>query len=127
MRFFYLFLFAVFVGACCSGAYEVAVFRVVYPELNQDRQLYIKKYTQHNIQNVADTILVGDLKESNEYTQLIEIEEGIEAYVFFIPETNYKDSVYNIEVIRKKCDKNIKETTYTINGKLKEGTRIIIK
>ena len=121
----FLVLMGVIFSACCRGPYEAPVFRISYPSAVNGKDLYVKSYNEESL-NFPDTISLGNLNSSNDYTQLLEINKETNAYVIFIPETTYYDSISDVNVVRKKCEKNIDRIEYKLNGTSTQGKRIVI-
>ena len=114
-----------FTSSCCKRPYEVPVLRISYPELNENKLLRVAIYKNDNF-GTPQELTLGELTETNNYSQPLEVNESVIAYVVFINETSYRDSIYNIAIKRDKCEKSIESIQYKLNGVEKESKRIEI-
>jgi hypothetical protein len=114
--------------SCCKKSpYEVAGVSLKYPNLADEQTLKALRYTGLNYQS-ADTIALGALNNGNDYGLFFEFQEqegSYYNYILFIENTDYKDTLTNIMVERKRCEK-IKNITYRWNGIEKSTNSIVV-
>lgn len=113
--------------SCCKEPYPVAGFTVIYTNLSSPETLKAVRTDKNNLSIVIDTINIGELNTSNNYSAFIEFENESPNYIIYIENTTYSDTISEISVERKGCKDKIKNFQYKFNGKTRTDKKLIIK
>lgn len=112
--------------SCCKGPYPVAGVTVKYPNLSSSETLKAVRTDKNNISIIIDTIAVGELNSSNDYSAFIEFENEPPNYIIFIENTQYSDTISEILVERKGCKEKIENFQYEFNGQIHTSENLTI-
>ena len=112
--------------SCCKGPYPLAGVTVSYPNLLSSATLKAARTDKKNLSIIIDTISIGELNNSNNYSVFIEFENEPPNYIIYIENTQYNDTISEILVERKGCTEKIKNFQYKFNGQLRTDNKLII-
>lgn len=130
MRHFYLFSFSLLLlsGCLCkSGPYEVLGLKVSYPTLNEPSTLYSIQFVNGNPNQITDTLEIGELNESNNYSLFVPLNEMAFEHILFVDNTDYQDTITDILERRDRCGNEIKTLEFQLNGEMKSGKELAIQ
>ena len=112
-------ILSLMISSCCKGPYEVAVISISYPNLSSSSVLNAHKTDRNNLNNITDTLVLGELNEQNSYTISIELKEDSPNYILFIESNSQVDTLSEINFSRKNnCKESIKDFHYKFNEEL---------
>jgi len=121
-------LLALIMASCCKGPYPIAAVSVSYPNLFSTKQLKAYTTDRDNLNNITDTLFLGELNASNSFTTVIDFDENAPNYILFVEGTIYTDTLSEIDYSRKNnCKKTIENFQYKFNGDLRIDTKITIE
>jgi len=112
--------------SCCKGPYPIAGLTVSYPNLSSSETLKVVRTDKNNLSTIIDTISIGELNTSNNYSTFIEFENEPPNYILFIENTQYVDTISEILVERKGCKEKIKNFQYKFNGQIRTDSKLTI-
>jgi hypothetical protein len=112
--------------SCCKGPYPVAGLTVNYPNLSGSGTLKALRTDKNNLSIIIDTISIGELNHSNNYSVFIEFENEPPNYIIYIGHTQYTDTISEIIVEREGCREKIKNFQYKFNGQTRTDKKITI-
>jgi len=112
--------------SCCKEPYPVAGLTVNYPNLSNSETLKVVRTDNNNISTIIDTISIGELNISNNYSVFIEFENDPKNYILYIENTQYIDTISEILVERKGCNEKIKNFQYKFNGQTRTDNKLTI-
>jgi hypothetical protein len=69
--------------SCCKGPYPVAGVTVSYPNLPSSATLKAARTDKNNLSIIIDTISIGELNNSNNYSVFIEFENEPPNYIMY--------------------------------------------
>ena len=73
-----------------------------------------------------DTIIIGELNTSNNYSVFIELENEPSNYIIYVDNTQHIDTISEILVERKSCKEKIKNFQYKFNGQTHADNKLTI-
>jgi|GEM_PF-4928245 len=114
-------------SSCCKGSYAVAGITVSYPNLLNAENLKAIRTDKSNFSAIIDTINLGELNSTNNYSTLLEFDNESANYILFVENTSYVDTISEIVIERKGCKEKIKKFNYNFNGKLYTDKKLMIK
>ncbi|MFP5471789.1 MAG: hypothetical protein ACLGGV_09355, partial [Bacteroidia bacterium] len=97
-----------------------------YPNLSSSKTLKAARTDKNNLSTIIDTISIGELNTSNNYSTFIEFENEPPNYILFIENTQYVDTISEILVERKGCKEKIKNFQYKFNGQTGTDNKLTI-
>lgn len=112
--------------SCCKGPYPVAGITVNYPSLSSSATLKAVRTAKNNLSIIIDTISIGELTNSNNYSVFIEFENEPPNYIIYVENTQYNDTISEINIDRKGCKNKIKKIQYKFNGQIRTDHKLII-
>lgn len=112
--------------SCCKGPYPVAGVTVSYPNLSNSETLKAARTDKNNLSVIIDTISIGQLNASNNYSVFIEFENEPPNYIIYVENTQHIDTISEILVERKGCKEKIKNFQYKFNGQTQTDDKLII-
>ncbi|MFT5581190.1 MAG: hypothetical protein ACI9G9_000436 [Psychromonas sp.] len=112
--------------SCCKGPYPVAGLTVSYPNLSSTETLKAVRTDKNNLSTIIDTISIGELNTSNNYSTFIEFKNEPPNYILYIENTQYVDTISEILVERKGCKEKIKNFQYKFNGQIRTDNKLLI-
>jgi hypothetical protein len=112
--------------SCCKGPYSVAGLTVRYPNLSSSTTLKAARTDKNNLSIIIDTISIGEMNTSNNYSIFIEFENEPPNYILYIENTKYVDTISEILVERKGCKEKIKNSQYKFNGQSRTSNKLTI-
>lgn len=112
--------------SCCKGPYPVAGLTVNYPNLSGSETLKALRTDKNNFSLIIDTISIGELNHSNNYSVFLEFENEPPNYIIYIEHTQYIDTISEIIFEREGCREKIKNFQYKFNGQTRTDKKITI-
>lgn len=112
--------------SCCKGPYPVAGITVSYPNLSNSETLKAVRTDKNDLSVIIDTIRIGELNSSNNYSTFIEFENEPPNYILYLENTQYTDTVSEILIERKGCKEKIKTFQYKFNGQERTDNKLTI-
>jgi hypothetical protein len=112
--------------SCCKEPYPVAGITVNYPNLSSSETLKAVRTDKNILSIIIDTISIGELNNSNNYSVFIEFENEPPNYILYIENTQYADTISEILVERKGCKEKIKNFQYKFNGQTRTDNKLTI-
>lgn len=112
--------------SCCKEPYPVAGLTLSYPNLSSSATLKAARTDKNNLSIIIDTINIGELNSSNNYSAFIEFENDPPNYIMYIENTQYTDTISEIMVERKGCNDKIKNFQYKFNGQTRTDKKLTI-
>lgn len=112
--------------SCCKGPYPVAGLTVSYPNLSNSETLKAVRTDKNNLSVIIDTISIGELNTSNNYSVFIEFENESPNYIIYLENTQHIDTISEILVERKGCKEKIKNFQYKFNGQIRTDNKLTI-
>jgi hypothetical protein len=112
--------------SCCKGPYPVAGVTVSYPNLSGSETLKALRTDKNNLSLIIDTISIGELYHSNNYSAILEFEDEPPNYIIYIEHTQYIDTISEIIIEREGCREKIKNFQYKFNGQTHTDKKITI-
>jgi hypothetical protein len=112
--------------SCCKGPYPVSGITVSYPNLSSSETLKAVRTDKNNLSIIIDTINIGELNNSNNYSVFIEFENEPPNYIIYVENTQHIDTISEIMVERKGCKEKIKNFQYKFNGQLRTDNKLTI-
>jgi hypothetical protein len=113
-------------NSCCKGSYPIAGVTVSYPNLSSSKTVKAAKTDKNNLTIIVDTINIGELNSSNNYSLFIEFVDESANYIIYIENTQYIDTISEILVERKGCKETIKTFQYKFNEQIRTDNKLII-
>lgn len=127
-NFYIIAVLAIIMSACCKGPYPIATLSISYPNLAEKSELKTYISDRNDISNIYDTVVFGELNESNSFTYVIEFDENSANYILFIDSTSYSDTISEIAYRRKSdCKETIEDFQYRLNGELRSDNKLTIE
>lgn len=115
------------VTSCCKGPYAVAGVMVDYPDLTNPETIKAIRTDRNNLSAIIDTLYFGELNSTNNYSALIDFEDGTSNYIIYVENTAYIDTITEIVVERKACSDKIKTFQYKLNGQIRTDNKLTIR
>lgn len=112
--------------SCCKEPYPVAGLTVSYPNLSNSETLKAVRTDKNNLSVIIDTISIGELNTSNNYSVFIEFENESPNYIIYLENTQHIDTISEILVERKGCKEKIKNFQYKFNGQIRTDNKLTI-
>ena len=112
--------------SCCNGPYPVAGITVNYPNLSNSETIKAVRTDKNNLSIIIDTLNIGKLNTSNNYSVFIELENEQPNYIIYVENTQYIDTISEIIVERKGCKEKIKNFQYKFNGQTRTNNKLTI-
>jgi hypothetical protein len=112
--------------SCCKEPYPVAGVTVSYPNISNSETLKAARTDKNNLSIIIDTLTVGELNSSNNYSAFIEFENEPLNYIIYLENTQYRDTISEILVERKGCNDKIKNVQYKFNGQTRSDKKLTI-
>jgi hypothetical protein len=112
--------------SCCKEPYPVAGITVSYPNLSSSATLKAARTDKNNLSIIIDTISIGELNNSNNYSVIIGFENEPPNYIIYIENTQHIDTISEIMVERKGCNEKIKNFQYKFNGQTRTDKKLMI-
>lgn len=120
-------ILSLMITSCCKGPLEVAVISISYPNLTSPSVLNAYITERNNLENITDTLVLGELNDQNSYTILIEFKENSTNYILLVESTLQSDTLSEIDYSRENnCKENIENFHYRLNGELMTTTKLSI-
>lgn len=116
----------IFTGCNSKDPYQLAGLNVRYPDLSSAATLKAVRVDKNNPSLIIDTISIGELNSSNNYSLFVEFENEPPNYILFIENTAYSDAITDILIERKGSNNKVKTFEYTHNGERKSDTDLVI-
>jgi hypothetical protein len=126
---YFVVIFVLTIGlftSCCNkkGPLVIKTIEINSPNLSESKELYAITTHKKNLNNVIDTLLLTTLNESNNYSFLLEIKASTPSHIFYIEDTNHRDTISHIEVLKIDCRGSVEDFTYQLNGKTSTAPKI---
>ena len=80
--------------SCCKDPYSVAGITVSYPNLSSSATLKVARTYKNNPSIIIDTISIGELNNSNNYSVFIEFENDPPNYIIYVENTQHIDTIF---------------------------------
>jgi len=112
--------------SCCKGPYPVVGIIVNYPNLSNSEMIKAVRTDKNNFSIIMDTIYIGKLSNSNNYSVFIELENEQPNYIIYVENTQYIDTISEIKVERKGCKEKIKSFQYKFNGQTRTDNKLTL-
>ncbi|MDR0365048.1 MAG: hypothetical protein LBH92_08555 [Bacteroidales bacterium] len=112
--------------AGCKEPYPVAGITVNYPNLTNPETLKAIKTDKNNLSIILDTVNLGQLNFSNNYSAIVEFESDPPNYILLVENTMYIDTISEIIFERQSRKDKIKNFQYKFNGQIWADNKLII-
>lgn len=117
---------SILINSCCKGPYPSAGLTVSYPNLSSSATLKAARTDKNNFSIIIDTISIGELNSSNNYSVIIPFEDESPNYILYVENTQYIDTISEILIERKGCKEKIKNFQYKFNKQIRTDNKLII-
>ncbi len=94
-----------------------------YPELTKSEMLKAVRTDKNDISAIIDTINVGELNSSNNYSIFVELEDAQPNYIVYVENTQYIDTISDVCVGKKCRRERNRKFQYKFNGCTQDNNR----
>lgn len=119
----------IFITNGCCKKKMVAGLTVTYENVPEATNLYAIKSSSDNWNNIIDTLDLGVIDSSNQYTVFLPVPVQFPNYILYLESNSQRDTISNIfyETEGKNCNMSLVNLSYKLNGIPKGDFKITLQ
>lgn len=117
---------ALLFSGCCDNHLEIPGIRMHYDNVADNILLFQVRLNKSDINEVVDTISLGELNMSNSFMYFHNLSQNDYHYVFFTSDSNHLDTISHATFDYGKCNE-MENLTFLLNGVSTTSKRIIME